>query len=59
MCAPALQIVAPQMCDVCVLVGGCARPAHIPRKARCVQEEWLLQAAERFEVPPLCDFLVS
>lgn len=40
---PAFQLAAPKSCSLCVVVGGGARPPSIPKAARCVKEEWLLQ----------------
>ena len=50
------QVVTPKACSLCVVVGGGSRPPSLPRSARCVREEWLLDAAERFELPPLDDY---
>ena len=54
-----LQVVAPKACTLCVVVGGGSRPTLIPRQAKCVKEEWLLQAAERFEQPPMEEFALE
>jgi hypothetical protein len=53
------QVVTPKACNLCVVVGGAARPPHIPEQARCVREEWLLLAAERFELPDKEEFLLE
>jgi hypothetical protein len=52
-------VVAPKACTLCVVVGGGSRPPLIPRQAKCVKEEWLLQAAERFEQPLLEEFAIE
>ena len=46
-----LQVVPPKTCTLCVVVGGGSRPTHIPKQVPAVKEEWLLMAAERFQVP--------
>lgn len=52
LCDPCvLQVVPPKDCSVCVVVGGSSRPSHLPKQVPAVREEWLLVAAERFEVP--------
>jgi hypothetical protein len=48
-----MQVVPPKGCTLCVVVGGGGRPTHIPKQVPAVKEEWLLIAAERFEVPSL------
>ena len=53
------MVSAPKACNLCVVVGGGGRPAGLPKAARCVKEEWLLQAAERFVEPSLEDFRVD
>ena len=58
-CPPSLQVVAPKACTLCVVVGGGSRPPLVPRQAKCVKEEWLLQAAERFEQPPMEEFAIE
>ena len=49
---------AASACTLCVVVGGGGPPAGLPRGARAVQEEWLLQAAERYEIPAIGAFFV-
>jgi hypothetical protein len=39
-------------CDVCVVPAGGRRPAELPKAARAVREEWLLAAAEAYQLPP-------
>ncbi len=59
-CLPAcLQVAPPKTCNMCIVLGGGARPPHIPKKALCVKEEWLLQAAERFELPAVEEFALE
>lgn len=53
------QVAPPKSCNLCIVVGGGARPPHIPKKALCVKEEWLLQAAERFELPALEEYALE
>ena len=49
----------PKGCTICAVVGGGKRPAALRSAAVCVREEWLLQAAETYERPPLQAFLVK
>lgn len=46
----------PKSCSLCVVVGGGSRPPGLPRGARCLREEWLFHAAERFEQPEMDDY---
>lgn len=58
-CTIMLQAASHKTCTLCVVVGGGARPSQVPAAALCVKEEWLLQAAERFELPPVEDFSIG
>lgn len=54
--ACSLQVVPPKSCSLCVVVGGGSRPPGLPRGARCLREEWLFHAAERFEQPAMEEY---
>ena len=47
-----MQIVGAKACNICVVSGGCSRPASLSSDMVAVREEWLLKGAEQYKLEP-------
>ena len=45
-----LQIVGAKACNLCIVSGGCSRPANLSSNITAVREEWLLKGAEQYQL---------
>ncbi len=52
-----LQVAPKTACTICILSGGAQRPSGLPDKAHCLLEEWLLNAAEQYQLPAFTEWL--
>ena len=53
----ALQVVMRDRCSICILTGGAQQPPDLPDGAYCLLEEWLLNAAEQYQLPASSEWL--
>ncbi len=45
-----MQIVGAKACNLCIVSGGCSRPANLSTDITAVREEWLLKGAEKYKL---------
>jgi len=45
-----MQIVGAKACNLCIMFGGCSRPANLSTDITAVREEWLLKGAEKYKL---------
>ncbi|KAA6420103.1 MAG: hypothetical protein FRX49_09952 [Trebouxia sp. A1-2] len=44
------KIVGARACNLCIVSGGCSRPANLSPDITAVREEWLLKGAEKYKL---------
>ncbi|KAL0055045.1 hypothetical protein WJX82_006219 [Trebouxia sp. C0006] len=44
------KIVGAKACNLCIVSGGCSRPANLSTDITAVREEWLLKGAEKYKL---------
>jgi len=45
-----MQIVGAKACNLCIVSGGCSRPANLSTDITAVRAEWLLKGAEKYKL---------